>query len=109
MFNVLYSIEVSFDIENVGNMEGMEVAQLYVKPIGSSKYLPKKQLKAFKKVKVRVGEKNHTVLQLPLALLSYYDIDLKRKVIKEGDYQIMVGNSSENIFFNDDFSISFRD
>ena len=108
-FNDLDTIEVSFDIENVGNMEGMEVAQLYVKPIGSSKYLPKKQLKAFKKVKIGVGEKNHTVLQLPLTLLSYYDIDLKRKVIKEGDYQIMLGNSSENIFFNDDFSISFRD
>ena len=41
-------------------------------------------------------------------LVGVYDIDLKKDVINESNYQIMLGNSSEDIFFNDNFSISYR-
>ena len=107
-FNPSDTVEISFDIRNVGNMDGMEVAQLYVKPKESSKYIPRKQLKAFEKVKVGIGEKYRTVLKFPVSSLASYDINLKKDVINEGNYQIMLGNSSEDIFFNDDFSVSFR-
>ena len=104
-FNPSETVEISFDIRNVGNMDGMEVAQLYVKPKESSKNIPRKQLKAFGKFKVGIGEKYSTVLKFPVSSLASYDIDLKKDVIYEGNYQIMVGNSSEDIFFNDDFSV----
>ena len=104
-FSPYDTLKISFDIRNVGNMDGMEVAQLYVKPKESSKNIPRKQLKAFGKFKVGVGEKYSTVLKFPVSSLASYDIDLKKDVIYEGNYQIMVGNSSEDIFFNDDFSV----
>ena len=89
-------------------MDGMEVAQLYVKPKESSKYMPRKQLKAFGKVKVGVGEKYSSVLKIPVSALASYNNDLRKEVVKEGEYQIMVGNSSEDIFFNENISINLK-
>ena len=37
-FNASETIEISFDIKNVGDMDGMEVAQLYVKEKRNSKF-----------------------------------------------------------------------
>ena len=31
--------------------------------------------------------------------------DIKKEVVNLGEYQIMVGNSSEDIFFNENFTI----
>ena len=104
-FHVSDTIKVSLDIKNIGNMIGMEVVQLYVKPISLTRYTPKKQLKGFEKVKLQIGDKKRTEIQLPVSLLESYNSDLKTQIIDEGDYQIMIGNSSENIFFKDRFSI----
>ena len=104
-FNALETIEISFDIKNVGDMDGMEVAQLYVKAEGTSKYNPIKQLKAFEKVKISSGEKNRSVLKIPVSALESYNSDLRKEVVNQGEYQIMVGNSSEDIFFNENFTI----
>ena len=104
-FNVSETIEISFDIKNIGDMDGMEVAQVYIRPIGSSKYIPRKQLKAFDKVRLGIGEKHNTVLQIPISSLMSYSSEQKKEILSEDHYQIMVGNSSENIFFTDDFFI----
>ena len=90
-------------------MDGMEVAQLYVKEKRNpQKYNPIKQLKAFEKVNISSGEKNRSVLKIPVSALASYNNDLRKEVIKEGEYQIMAGNSSEDIFFNENFSINLK-
>ena len=104
-FNTSEIIEISFDIKNVGDMDGMEVAQLYVKEKRTSKVNPIKELKAFEKVNISSGEKNSSVLKIPVSALASYNNDLRKEVVKEGEYQIMVGNSSENIFFYENLSI----
>ena len=107
-FNASETIKVSFDIKNVGDMDGMEVAQVYIKAKGTSKYNPTKQLKAFEKVNISSGEQNRSVLKIPVSALASYNNDLKKEVVNLGEYQIMVGNSSEDIFFNESFSIHIK-
>ena len=107
-FNASEIIEISFDIKNVGDMDGMEVAQLYVKEKRTSKFNPIKQLKAFEKVNISSGEKNSSVLKIPVSALASYNNDLRTEVVNQGEYQIMVGNSSEDIFFNESFSIHIK-
>ena len=58
-----------------------------------------KQLKAFEKVNISSGEKNSSVLKIPVSALASYNNDLRKEVVNQGEYQIMVGNSSEDIFF----------
>jgi len=107
-FNASEIIEISFDIKNVGDMDGMEVAQLYVKEKRNSKFNPIKQLKAFEKVNISSGEKNSSVLKIPVSALASYNNDLRKEVVKEGEYQIMVGNSSEDIFFKENLLINLK-
>ena len=62
-------------------------------------------MKGFEKVKLQVGDKKSTEIQLPVSILESYNSDFKTQIIEEGEYYIMIGNSSKNIFFKDRFSI----
>ncbi len=90
-------ITVSFDIENTGNFEGKEIAQLYVRDVHSTVHKPRKELKGFKKIRLLPGQKKRVELKLNFDSLSYYDIDSRQWMIEPGIYEILVGSSSVDI------------
>jgi hypothetical protein len=67
------SVLVSVDVENVGEMEGAEVVQLYVSPKNPSVNRPLRELKAFQKVFVKVGETVTVKMRLDGDAFTYYD------------------------------------
>ncbi len=91
---------VSLLVKNVGEIEGAEVVQLYVRKKFASCVLSSKLLKGFCKVNLKPGEEKKIIFKVPSEILSFTDENLKLK-IEKGEYEIMVGASSEDIKFND--------
>ena len=92
-------IIVEVDVENCGGRDGKETVQLYINDKYSSVATPIKQLKAFRKVDIKAGEKVTVTLQVPLEELSLVNERLHR-VIEPGEFEIQVGSSSDRIHFN---------
>jgi beta-glucosidase len=89
--------EVSFDVTNTGKREGADVAQVYVGDTHSKVARPAKELKGFAKVNLRPGETRRVTVALDARAFSYYDTDAKRWRTDPGDFDILVGRSSEQI------------
>ncbi len=87
---------VSLDLTNTGKRTGAEVVQLYIRDIVSSVTRPVKELKGFKKVKLKPGEKKKIEFILGPEHLSFFDRNLNY-VVETGVFEVVVGSSSENI------------
>ena len=88
---------VSFNIKNVGQREGAEIAELYVSDSHSSVPRPVKELKGFVKVDVRPGESKRVQLQLDRRAFSFYDVRKHAWSAEPGEFAILVGSSSAKI------------
>lgn len=93
------TIVATVEVENTGKREGKEVVQLYVRDKISSVSTPIKQLKAFKKVFIKAGEKKKVTLEVPMSELALYDVRMK-PVVEPGEFEIQIGSSSDRIHFN---------
>jgi beta-glucosidase len=89
--------EVSFDVKNTGKREGAEVAQVYVGDTQTRVSRPAKELKGFLKVNLRAGETRRVSVMLDSRALSYYDVNAKQWRAEPGDFNVLVGRSSEQI------------
>ena len=89
--------EVSFDVKNTGKREGAEVAQVYVGDTHTRVPRPAKELKGFLKVNLRAGETRRVSVMLDRRALSYYDVNAKQWRAEPGDFNVLVGRSSEQI------------
>ncbi|MEP6819854.1 MAG: glycoside hydrolase family 3 C-terminal domain-containing protein [bacterium] len=89
--------EVSFDIKNTGAREGAEVAQLYIGETNARVQRPAKELKGFWKGTLRPGETHRVIIPLDTRAFSYYDVNGKQWRADPGEYDILVGHSSEQI------------
>jgi beta-glucosidase len=84
---------VSVDVVNTGNREGDEVPQLYIHQRVSSVTQPVMQLKGFRRITLKPGEKRTVEFKLTPDLLSILDLNMRR-VVQPGVFDIMVGASS---------------
>lgn len=91
------AIKVSFTIKNTGKAAGAEVAQIYIAPISPKIDRPAKELKAFTKVKLATGKSVKVTISLSEQDFAYFDADLHTFITDAGDYEILVGASSEDI------------
>ncbi len=90
-------VDVSFALHNTGNRAGKEVVQLYIGQKDAPVARPLYELKAFKKVQVEPEEECEVTLKLNKHAFSYYDMESKSFVAKEGTYQIYIGRSASDI------------
>jgi len=91
------TLQVSVDVTNIGQYMGKEVVQLYIQDVTASLQRPNKELKAFAKVQLEPGECETVTLTLARDALAYYD-DLRRAWVAEaGEFEVLVGSSSQDI------------
>ncbi|MCU0398177.1 MAG: beta-glucosidase BglX [Cyclobacteriaceae bacterium] len=90
------SITVSVEITNTGNRDGAEVVQLYIRDLVGSVTRPVKELKAFRKITLKAGEKQTVSFTLSKNDLSFYNSDLNF-VAEPGDFEVFVGGDSQNV------------
>ncbi|MDH5794882.1 MAG: glycoside hydrolase family 3 C-terminal domain-containing protein, partial [Candidatus Bathyarchaeota archaeon] len=83
-------VEVSVAVENVGDLAGDEVVQLYVNDVYSSRVTPLKELKGFKRVTLKPGESRTVTFTLKAEDLGVFQDD-GRFVTEPGTFQVMIG------------------
>ena len=86
-------IKVQLKVTNIGEMDGEEVVQLYIRDKVSSVTRPVKELKGYKRVHLKVGETKNVIFEITPESLAFYDIDMKY-VVEPGSFNIMTGSSS---------------
>lgn len=91
------SINVSFDIENIGDSDGAEIAQLYIKDLETTLFREEKALKGFEKVFLKKGEKATVSIALDNRAFAFYNVDVSDWTIEGGTFEILVGASSADI------------
>ena len=91
------SAKVTFNVKNTGNRAGKETTQVYVRDVESSPFRPFKELKGFAKVHLNPGEEKEVTIQLDRRAFSFYDVDKQDWILEAGDFEIMVGASSQDI------------
>ena len=87
------SVKVTVPVTNSGNVDGMEVVQVYVKSLDNPN-APIKSLKGFKKVAIKAGETEKVTIELAPESFEYYDESVDGLSVLPGKYRILYGSSS---------------
>jgi len=89
--------EVSFEITNTGDLQGAEVAQLYVGSDEDGTQRPLKELKGFAKILLGAGERKRVSMKLDKRAFCYYDVRENIWETEPGEMKILIGRSSNQI------------
>jgi beta-glucosidase len=88
--------KVSFSVKNAGDCFGVEVSQIYFADKYASVTRPVMELFGFKRVELEPGEKKTVTIEFDETVFAFLDKDMKWR-IELGDFDIMVGSSSDDI------------
>jgi beta-glucosidase len=91
------TITVSVDVQNSGKIAGEEVVQLYVKHLESAVERPIQELRGFKRVALKPGERKTVEIPLPAKSLEYWNMDRHAFVLEPGKVELLAGASSADI------------
>ncbi len=91
------TVEVTFKIKNTGDVDGAEVAEIYVADLESTIFRPKKELRAFKKVFLKAGEEQTVSVTLDKRAFAYYNVNINDWHVETGEFDIIVGASSRDV------------
>ena len=81
-------IQVSCEVTNTGKSAGKEIVQLYIEPIDSEAYRPKRELKAFAKTDLQPGETKTVIFLLDDRSFAIWQDGWK---VPAGRYRIGIG------------------
>lgn len=98
------SLQVQLQIKNTGPVSGSEVIQLYIRDVVSSLPRPVKELKAFKKIFLEPGKISTVTFSILKDMLSFYDPQRHDWIAESGEFEILVGNASNNITLKQTFT-----
>ncbi len=84
-------------ITNLGNRDGDEIVQLYVKDEKSSLERPLRELKGFKKVSLNVGESKEVVFNIKEDAFAFWSPNTKQWLVESGEFTLEIGSSSRQI------------
>ena len=87
------SVKLKIDVKNIGEYDGDEIVQVYIKDDYASVGRYNKMLKAFDRVHIKKGETKTVEFELTPDKFELYDVNMK-KTIEPGTFTIFVGSSS---------------
>jgi len=91
------TVHVKVDVANTGARDGDEVVQVYFRHVKSAVPQPIEALCGFQRVSVAVKQTAHLDIAVPMKEFRYWDTAKKGYVVESGDYEILVGASSDDI------------
>lgn len=93
LWDVIFQVRA--DVENTGDYDGQEIAQLYIGIPGDD--TPIRQLRGFSKVGITKGEKVTVEFDLLRRDLSVWDVVAQNWLLQSGTYNVWVGSSSRTL------------
>lgn len=89
--------DVSIEVANVGKCDAYETVQFYVSENNPTTIRPKRELKAFKKVFVKKGQKQRVHIHLDRDAFTSYSQDVHEWIVSPGEYTIEAATSAADI------------
>ena len=96
---------VSFTITNTSDVDGKEIAQLYVSKVDSKIYRSAPELKGFVKVSLKAHESKNVRIDFDEYTYRFFDVKKNAWNKEAGEYQLLVGASSRDIRLEDKINI----
>ena len=96
--NKEFAVSCRFEVQNIGNILGQEIAQCYVGYSNPLTDEPCKTLQGFMKAEIRPNEVKNFEIQLGPRNFSYWSVRANAWQIKGGAYKILIGSSSKDIY-----------
>ena len=93
-----FSVSCKFEVQNVGDISGSEIAQCYVSFAEAQQDEPCKTLQGFVKEEIGANQIQKIEIILKARNFSYWSVETNTWQIRKGSYGIHIGSSSENIF-----------
>ncbi|GAA2261245.1 glycoside hydrolase family 3 C-terminal domain-containing protein [Glycomyces scopariae] len=90
-------LEVTVDVTNISERDGVETVQLYSHQCGSRVKQPLRQLRAFQKVRLAAGETRTVRFDVAVDDLAHWDNTTGRMIVEKSRQRLMVGRSAANI------------
>ena len=97
------TLTASIEVKNVGDRDGIETVQLYIRDPYAAVSRPLKELKGFKKVAIKKGETVNVEFSLTTEDLKFYNVELEY-VWEPGEIQVFIGPDS-NVKEHTDFKL----
>lgn len=89
-------ISVSVEVENTGRRQGDEVVQLYVRHTDSNVPRPLEELKGFRRITLKTGEKKTVPFELRAKDLAYWNEENSAWVVEPDHVELLIGSSSSD-------------
>ena len=84
-------------IQNIGNQEGTEIAQLYVTKEEGQIFRPARELKGFVRISLQPGEEKEVFIPFDDKTFRFWNVRTNRWETEGGQWKIMVGASCQDI------------
>jgi beta-glucosidase len=88
------AVDVSIDVQNTGTVTGDEVVQLYTHQRSGSASRPVRELKGFRRITLKPGERQTVTLKLDTRELGFWSSQTRRWAIEPGVFDLWVGTDS---------------
>ncbi|MFK7828849.1 MAG: beta-glucosidase BglX [Congregibacter sp.] len=88
------TIDVSADVANTGTHLAEEVVQLYLRDLVGSVTRPVREMKAFRRVQLKPGERRRITFTLTTDDLAFYGRDMQHRA-EPGWFHVWIGGSSD--------------
>ena len=98
-------VTLEFEVTNTGGHGGAEVAQVYVHQAKPELSRPVRELKGFRKVFLKPGEKRTVSIPLGRDAFAYYNPEKGGWVAEKDDFTISVGSSSRDFRLEGNFPL----
>ena len=89
------TVTLTIPVSNVGNYDGEEVVQLYIKNL-QDEYGPKKSLRAFRRLHIAKGATENVEFTLQASDFEFFDPKSEHMDIKPGKYELIYGGTSDD-------------
>jgi beta-glucosidase len=88
------ALQVSVEVENTGSRDGDEVVELYTHQRAGSASRPVRELKGFRRVSLKAGEKQTVTLSLDSKELGFWSPVTKKWAVEPGAFDVWVGDDA---------------
>lgn len=102
-------LKIRLNVKNTGKLAGKEIVQLYIRHKHPSIFKADKELKEFLKIHLEAGEQVQVEFTLDKSAFEFYNININNWDIESGEYEILIGSSSQNIHLMDVVKVTNMD
>ena len=89
-------INISVKVSNTSDVDGEEVAQLYIQDVIGSITRPILELKDFKKIMIKAGESKMVTFAITAEDLAFYRKDFTYGT-EPGEFKVFIGSNSKDL------------